>query len=393
MKILMVLENKFPTDERVEKEALSLIKVGHEVHLLCASLESNFLRTEDYKGIKIHRVKSTPFYYNKARVICLTTPFYFNFWFKHTLKLVEECAIDVVHIHDLPLAEVGIRLRDQLNVRLVVDFHENYPYMLREEDYIKSIVGRLLSPISLWIEYEKKVLNRIDNAVCVCEEMRHRMKKLSSRPNYKVLDNTIDLERWPKLLKKTFSETEIKAVYVGGFTRKRGIEVAIKGIAIFNKSQEKKASLDLYGSGKRLYIDSLLMLADSLGLADKVLYKGYIKLPQDAEKLGNYDVGLIPHLRNMHTDNTSPNKIFQYLYYHLPNLCSDCNYLVRLINETQGGLNYKDTSPEDFAKKLEDMTSGNSLSSFGNAGFESITKKYNWARSVEELVLLYQELV
>ena len=39
MRILMVLENQFPDDERVEKEALSLIKAGHEVHLLCATLK------------------------------------------------------------------------------------------------------------------------------------------------------------------------------------------------------------------------------------------------------------------------------------------------------------------------------------------------------------------
>ena len=43
MKILMVLENQFPDDERVEKEALSLIKAGHEVHLLCATLKLSLI--------------------------------------------------------------------------------------------------------------------------------------------------------------------------------------------------------------------------------------------------------------------------------------------------------------------------------------------------------------
>ena len=47
MKILMVLENQFPDDERVEKEALSLIEAGHEVHLLCATLK------KEYVGMKI----------------------------------------------------------------------------------------------------------------------------------------------------------------------------------------------------------------------------------------------------------------------------------------------------------------------------------------------------
>ena len=55
MKILMVLENQFPDDERVEKEALSLIKAGHEVHLLCATLKKERVGDENYKGIRLHR--------------------------------------------------------------------------------------------------------------------------------------------------------------------------------------------------------------------------------------------------------------------------------------------------------------------------------------------------
>ena len=50
MKILMVLENQFPDDERVEKEALSLIKAGHEVHLLCATLKKNVSGMKIIKG-------------------------------------------------------------------------------------------------------------------------------------------------------------------------------------------------------------------------------------------------------------------------------------------------------------------------------------------------------
>ena len=80
MKILMVLENQFPDDERVEKEALSLIKVGHEVHLLCATLKKECVGNENYKGIMLHRVLSNPFLYNKAKIACLRLPFYFVFW-------------------------------------------------------------------------------------------------------------------------------------------------------------------------------------------------------------------------------------------------------------------------------------------------------------------------
>ena len=67
----MVLENQFPDDERVEKEALSLIKAGHEVHLLCATLKKERVGDENYKGIRLHRALSTSFGRNRSGIYCV----------------------------------------------------------------------------------------------------------------------------------------------------------------------------------------------------------------------------------------------------------------------------------------------------------------------------------
>lgn len=387
----MVLENNFPFDERVEKEALSLTGQGHEVHLACATTRGD-KEYEEYKGIFLHRVKSSSFYYNKSRPVCLTLPFYFLFWRKFLSRLLSEIAIDTIHIHDLPLAKIGIELSKKFNKKLVIDFHENFPYMLKEEEYTKTLTGRILSPISKWITYEANILRKIDNAIFVCKEMKTRMLQISSVRNSIELDNTIDIERWPKYEKQKKDGKYIRTIYVGGFTLKRGIEVAIKGIAQFNKQLEQKAILDLYGSAKKDYINSLLKLADDEGIADYVNFKGYINLPEDAQQLGTYDVGLIPHLKNTHTDNTSPNKIFQYYNYKLPVLCSDCNYLVRLVDETKGGLIYDNQSPIDFAKKLQSMCNENDLQKYGEQGYNSILDKYSWDKSVTNLVEFYKNI-
>lgn len=387
----MVLENKFPSDERVEKEALSLISAGHEVHLACATLK-NEPEHEVYKGIFLHRVNSTDFYYNKARIACLTTPFYFKFWTRFIKRILLNSSFDVIHIHDLPLAKVGIKMANKLGIKVVVDFHENFPFMLKEEEYTKTLLGRILSPIQLWINYEKYVLKNINNTVFVCEEMRNRMTNIAVVENSVVLDNTIDTKRWPVYQESEESDEFLKTIYVGGFTVKRGIEIAIKGIAIFNKESKRKAVLDLYGNGRKEYINQLLKLAEDEGVAKFVNFKGYLKLPEDAQTLGSYDVGLIPHLKNTHTDNTSPNKIFQYYNYKLPVLCSNCNYLVRLVNETKGGLTYDNQSPADFAEKLKLFTNKAGKKKYGDSGFESVVNKYNWDKSAEALIKLYRNV-
>ena len=50
----MLLDKEFPADDRVEKEAVSLIKNGFEVFLLCPDFSDN-PKEEFYNGIKIQR--------------------------------------------------------------------------------------------------------------------------------------------------------------------------------------------------------------------------------------------------------------------------------------------------------------------------------------------------
>ncbi len=391
MNILMILENEFPFDERVEKEALSLIKAGHQVTIACATI-SGKVKSEDYKGIKIIRVQTGNFIYKKARTAALTLPFYFSYWNRFLETILKTNKYDAIHVHDLPLAKVGINLSKKYNTRLTIDFHENYPYMLKEESYTQTLTGKILAPISKWINYEKQTLSQLTNAVCVCDEMAKRMSAINPKVNFYTLDNTLNIDDYstPLAIETTVNPMLIKLVYVGGFTIKRGIEIAIKGIALANSQGKQKFQLDLYGSGRKEYMDSLIALAENEGVKDYVHYKGYLKLPADASKLMSYDIGLIPHLKNTHTDNTSPNKIFHYYYYKLPVMCSDCNYLTRIVDETKGGFYYKNTSPEEFAKQLIEHSNADELKASGEKGYQSILTKYNWNNRVNSLLNLYK---
>src|SRR5664279_5405694 len=109
MKILMVLETEFPPDVRVENEMLALKAAGHEVHLACSTRKKR-PEKESFGKSTIHRKKITSFIY-KSSVGCLKFPFYFNFWrnFIFTICAVEK--FDVIHIHDLPLSQIGVEVK------------------------------------------------------------------------------------------------------------------------------------------------------------------------------------------------------------------------------------------------------------------------------------------
>ena len=107
MRILMLLENEFLRDSRVEKEVQTLFKAGHEI--IVAALTSSGLPYEERRGNCIVLRKSISKFINKTSVGALKVPIYFNFWRRYLNDIFEIYKIDAIHIHDLPLCRIGIR--------------------------------------------------------------------------------------------------------------------------------------------------------------------------------------------------------------------------------------------------------------------------------------------
>ena len=386
MRILMVLENQFPDDERVEKEALSLIKAGHEVHLLCATLKKEYVGDENYKGIKLHRTLSTPFLYNKAKIACLRLPFYFMFWKKQVGNLLRTETFDVIHIHDLPLAEVGYWAKKKFGISFVLDSHENYPYMLDMAPYTKGIAGKLMYSFAAWKHYEREMIGKADIVITVCKEMSDRMNDLVPRTYYHV-DNTISMKLFPRPEPHPTTTGKIRLLYVGGITYHRGLQNVIKGLALIK--DKSKYSLDIYGIGA--YAGEIKDLVLTLGLEEIVHFPGYLKFPAEAVKMCAYSLGVISNLRSVQTDCSSPNKIYQYFYYGLPVLVSDMDSVGNIVREHQVGVVYKDNSPEDCARKLEQLVTLN-LEDMATRAHKLCLEQYNWDISVKQLIAAYESI-
>ena len=56
MRIAMILDDPFPPDLRVEREAQALLSQGHEVHLLNFNARAKEDRVFDHDGIKVTQV-------------------------------------------------------------------------------------------------------------------------------------------------------------------------------------------------------------------------------------------------------------------------------------------------------------------------------------------------
>ena len=143
MNILMILESEFPPDVRVEKEIRTLTSQGHKVFLLATSGKPN-PKTDRFEKLEIYRIYQNRLMY-KMSALALTLPFYFNFWRKNISLFLAEHKINVIHLHDLPLASVVYQLGKQYDIPVVFDFHENRPEIMKLYAHTNSSLGKPFS--------------------------------------------------------------------------------------------------------------------------------------------------------------------------------------------------------------------------------------------------------
>ena len=384
MKILMVLERNFPPDVRVEHEIVSLVTAGHEVVIACFDQKGAPLK-EEWNGALIYRKPISNFIY-KTNVGCLKFPFYFNFWQTFLNDICKDQNFEAVHIHDLPLAQVGLQLKKKYGLRLILDLHENWPALLEVSPHVKSFLGRILSSDSQWRDYEQRMVQEADEVIAVVEENGERLKQLTASPKkVHIVSNTPTLVDIYNLAHDPQEETKSDKMilfYGGGVTKHRGLQYILPALA---ELENNNIQCWIVGDGS--YLHQLRNLAEELKLQDQVIFWGWKSLNEMMTLMRRSNVLLIPHTKSMHTDTTIPHKLFQYMATGKPILATNCDPIERIINETNSGLIYKFDDIRNISKQIHTLyrkwESGDKLKT---EGAQHIRDKYNW--SVDEEVLL-----
>jgi len=388
MRILMILENAFPPDVRVEKEIKSLINAGHEIVLVCSSPASKD-EVKDWNDATIIRKRMSRFIY-KSSVGCLRFPFYFNYWRKYLKHVFKQYKFDAIHLHDLPLSKVAKEFSIKYQIPFVLDLHENWPAAMRIALHTNTPLGKILSSNTLWQNYEQKYVSQSDKVVTVVEEMKERISQyeLDDKSIF-VVPNTINIAD------STFEERTSKnnrptLFYAGGINVHRGLQIVLRSLIVV-KRKIPKILLNIVGTGS--YEIVLKNYVKKNKLDDNVVFWGWKSYDEMLEILKVSDIAMIPHLLSEQTDNSSPNKLFQYAYMKKPIISSDCKSLKRVILEMQAGIIYPDRDFIELSRGIIKLAENEKLRvKLGESGYQAIMGKYNWQLSSSELLRLYKEL-
>lgn len=391
----MLLDRFFPPDIRVEKEARTLLREGHEVFLL--SLGRGDMPDEELvDGIRVIRQRPQGLPERVWSYLQFKVCFIHSFWGKTLENAVRKYQVEALHIHDLPLVKTGLHIAHKLNLPIIADLHENYSEAIKA--YRTSWQGRFTKPVRVrrWKGIEKRCVQQTDKIITVVDEAKECYVHDYQLPPEKVIVvmNTEDLDYFYSL---PFSENIAEKYqpyfiisYIGGFGHPRGIQTAISAMPQL-LSEIPQARLLLVGSGSNE--TELRWLANRLEVNESVEFTGWQPFHLVPSYIAASQVCLIPHIASRHTDTTIPHKIFQCMAMGKPVVVSSAKPLERIIKETSAGLVYPSGDEQALADAVIKIYRDNGLAiKLGEAGKRAVEGKYNWKREGEKLVTLYQDL-
>ena len=394
MRIGMILDLPFPPDPRVENEAVSLINAGHEVFLFCLTYdkyEGNAIINE----IHVKRYVSNKLEY-KLSALAYTFPFYSNMMSPKINHFLVENKIEVIHIHDIQIAESVFKTNKKLNLPLILDLHENRPEIMKFYQHLQKFPGKQLISASRWKQQEERFVKQADRVVVVTQESKDeiilRVKKAPE--NIVVVPNTVRKSFYqnPEIHQEIINKFNDKFVllYIGNTGLRRGLETAIDALV---KLKNDIPSILLVIVGKSSDDMFLKKKVAMLQLEDVVIFEGW----QDQSLFPSYieasEVCISPLHRNQHHDTTYANKVFQYMSFAKPILVSDATAQKNLIDHTKSGLVHIEKDVKDFADKvLLLFTDENLRTKYGENGKRFIEEEFCWEMTSKKLINLYDEL-
>jgi len=400
MRIGMLLETTFPSHQRVEKEMRSLTAAGHEVHLMAYGAPGAAQR-EHLPGIgTVHRCEF-PGWLRRFRLLYVGHTLYAHYWARRIRAFVRACAPDVLHAHDLPLAEAA--LRGAPGLPLVADFHENWPGFI---DWVfqgyPRWIGRLADRGG-WSRSERRVTARAQRLIVVDPTNGERLRQLYGVDAARLVEvsNTPDLPLLDQLLAAAANDSSngsangsstdsVRLLYMGGIDRGRGLHTVVDALAEPSFAA-RDVRLELVGDGP--YRPALEAQVQRLQLGARVTFAGWQPYRALPSFLRRAHVGIVPHVKDPLTQTTIPNKIFEYMAGRIPVLASDCTPMVRVLNETKSGVWFASENVDDCRRALRQLVDDAAMRErMGAAGRHWVESKYRWSVTERALLDLYADL-
>ncbi|HKC91300.1 MAG TPA: glycosyltransferase family 4 protein [Candidatus Limnocylindria bacterium] len=318
-RICLIREWYFPVDERVNREVDALVRAGHEVDIVCATMPGQ-PRFERIGSVSVHRLPLTRrragllrYVFEWASFQVVATVFVAALHLRRRYQVVQANTLP----DWLVFAAIVPKL---LGARVLLDLHECMPeyaatmYRLP----LRHPVIRLLKAV------ERASIAFADGVVTCTDQMRERfMERGAPGEKIAVALNSCDEERLdPGRYSSQARRADGRFVLVchGTVDRNFGIDLVVRAVALL-KDRVPALRLEIYGEGRqRLELEAL---ARDLGVEDRVWFsRRFLSMSELLPHIADADVGVVAIRRDAFRDLTHCNKMYELIAMRKPVIIS-----------------------------------------------------------------------
>jgi len=357
-------------DTRIfEKISCSLQNAGYSVFLLVA----DGLGNEVVNNVRIIDVGKNSS--RLKRFISSSRKVY-----KESLKL--NC--DVYHFHDPELFPIALKLKKR-GYKVIFDSHEYLPSQILDKEYLSVLFRKVLSFfVRQYFNYNVK---KLDAVISVTPHIVDNFKNMDG--------NAVLITNYPVL-----NEENISYAYEDYLLREDSVFYAG---TIYETSQQyhivrsldliEKIRYSLVGTINSNYLSSINVLP-SWEKVDLIPFVPKVELDNIAK---NATIGLaifdyIPNL-GYKIGSLGVNKIFEYMLYGLPIICTDFVLWKNIIDKYQCGLYVNPNSIQDISEAIKYLIENKKEAYLmGQNGRNAVLSEFNWKTQEEILLRVYSEL-
>lgn len=325
-RVKMILTNSFKSDNRVLKEARTLVNNGYEVEVLAWDREGELKEKleDEIEGIKVKRFFIETKYGSGIKQILKFFKFYQEV--RKYLKNKEEY---ILHCHDLDGGIIGYFIRSKIKILDLHEFYENEELNLYRRN-IQKIIGNFL-------------IKRY-NKIIVCCDYQKKEYSLKTYREIFILYNYPRKEEF-KDFEKSDNE-KIRIRYAGYVRHYNTLSSLIK---IGNKFK----NFEIFINGKGVVLEKLLKLKRN----NNIRITGEFAIGELKKFYEETDLNYIVYGNSKkNSTKTYPVKFYESLYLNIPVIVTDNSLMAEFVKKYDIGFVVKEPLEENLEEIFKTLT-------------------------------------
>lgn len=379
MNVNLLVLNTFTHDARVHKEAKTLTDAGYNVTVI-ALWKPGLPQTETKYGYQIQRIRLKSIRWQGGVIVPLVK--YIEFALR-VHRFAKQHPADIYHANDsntLPSAWLAARRN---KTPFIYDAHELETGRNFKKSRLASIYGRL------WALPEKLLIHKAHSVITVSKSIAQVLADIYDIPLPTVIMNCPETQALsaPVDLHAEFGINPAHkiALYQGGITAGRGIEVFIEAVQLL-----PNVTGLLLGNGT---LHTSLQQKIQSGKYQRIHLPGAV--PQ--KKLLSYTAGANIGIALIEAVCKSyyyslPNKLFEYIHAGIPVIGSNLPEIASIIQQYNIGSVVDPTNVDSIANAIQTLLEDENTYQEAKTNTALAANHFNWENESEKLLNLYQQV-